>query len=364
MAEMTRFRIGITHDFLRPDGTLSFPDIGLDTLADSERIGVEWEFIPESVDEITPDIAARYDGIVALRPRFTAATVGRVDRRLAAIARFGVGYDRIDVPAMTAAGVLLAITPDGVRRPVAQAVLTFILALAGRLFDKDRVTRAGDGFTRAGEFMGMGITGRTLALLGVGNIGRDIVKLVAPFEMRVIAHDPYARADDLASIGVKLVDIDTLFREGDFVSVNCPLTDETRHIVGERLLGLMKPSAYLINTARGPIVDETALYPVLRDRRIAGAGLDVFEMEPVAADNPILQLDNVIVTPHALCWTDECFRGNGAGALGALLAIARGEAPANGVVNRAALDHPWLKAHLGAFAERARANEEAARATA
>jgi phosphoglycerate dehydrogenase-like enzyme len=248
-----RFRIGITGDFLDGGGKLAFPDIGLHVL---EGQPVEWEFIPENPDEITPDIAARYDALLCLRPKVTAASVGRGDRRLAIVARFGVGYDRVDVDALTSAGVLLAITPEGVRRPVAQAVLTLILALAGRLLDKDRITRAGEGFSRAGEFMGMGITGRTLGLLGIGNIGADVARLVAPFEMRVLAHDPYARPLP----GVQLVDAETLFRESDFVSVNCLLNEQTRGMVDAGLIGLMKPTAYLINTARGPIVDEAALY--------------------------------------------------------------------------------------------------------
>ena len=343
-----RFRIGITGDFLDAEGKLAFPDVGLDML---ESQPVDWEFIPENPDEITPEIAARYDALLCLRPKVTAASVGRADRRLAIVARFGVGYDRIDVDALTEAGVLLAITPDGVRRPVAQAVLTFILALAGRLMEKDRITRAGEGFSRAGEFMGIGITGRTLGLLGVGNIGADVVRLVAPFEMRVLAHDPYARP----APGYELVDVETLFRESDFVSVNCPLTPETRGMVNARLLGLMKPTAYLINTARGPIVDEGALHNALRERRVAGAGLDVFEVEPTPAANPILQLDNVIVTPHALCWTDECFRGNGAQALGHCLAVSRGEVPSRGLVNPAAATHPWLRERLTRWQEAARA---------
>ncbi|MBM4418438.1 MAG: dehydrogenase [Chloroflexi bacterium] len=350
MSDVDTFRIGLTHDFLGPDGTLAFEDIGLSLLEGSAERGVAWEYIPENDTEITAAVAARYDGILALRARFSAATVSGPDLRLVAVARFGVGYDRIDMAAMDRAGVLVTITPDGVRRPVAQAVLTLVLALAGRLLEKDRLTRAGEGFRRASEVMGRGITGRTLGLLGMGNIGRDVARLVAPFEMRVLAADPYASSADLASLGVVLVDRQTLFAESDFVSVNCPLTEETRHLVGPDLLGRMRPTAYLINTARGPIVDEPVLYDALVHGRIAGAGLDVFEEEPVSPDNPLLRLPNVIVTPHALCWTDECFRENGRSAIRSLLAIARGEIPTVGVVNRVALDHPRFARRLAARA--------------
>jgi phosphoglycerate dehydrogenase-like enzyme len=336
--------VGVTRDFLSGDGGAALPGVSF-ALLDAAPT-VNWEYLPEDVPETTPDLAARYDAILTLRPRYSAASVGAPDRRLALIARFGVGYDRIDVDACTRNGVLITITPDGVRRPVAQAVLTFVLALAGRLLPMDRITRAG-GWDRAGACLGVGVTGRTLGLVGLGNIGRDVVQLVAPFEMRVLACDPYAGREDLPR-GVELVDLDTLLRESDFVSVNCPLTRETRHLIGAAQLGLMKRTAFLINTARGPIVDERALHEALAGSRIAGAGLDVFEHEPAPADNPLFGLENVIVTPHALCWTDECLRGNGEGACRAILALSRGAVPAH-VVNPAALEHPWLARRLAAW---------------
>jgi phosphoglycerate dehydrogenase-like enzyme len=260
------------------------------------------------------------------------------------VARFGVGYDSVDVAACTEAGIAVAITPDGVRRPVAVSVLTFMLALAGQLMAKDRLTRLGPaGWARRGEHMGLGLTGRTLGQLGLGNIGAEVFRLAKPLDMRFLAHDPFADPETAESLGVALVDIETLFRESDFVSVSVPLSDATRGLVGARLIGLMKPTAYLINTARGPIVDQRALHEALAAGRIAGAGLDVFEAEPTPADEPLLALDNVIVTPHALCWTDECFAGNGAADIRAVLAAKRGETPAH-IVNPAALDHPaWRR---------------------
>ena len=340
------FRVGLTRDFLDGDGEAVLPG---DTFALLDAApGVTWEYLPQNVPEITADLAARYDAILTLRPRYPAAAVAGADRRLALIARFGVGYDRIDVEACTRAGVLVTITPDGVRRPVAQAVLTLLLALAGQVMSKDRHTRAGD-WDRAGGGLGTGVTGRTLGLVGIGNIGRDVVRLVAPFEMRILAHDPYAGPAGV-SPGVTLVDLDTLLRESDFVSINCPLTRETHHLIGAAQLGLMKPGAYLINTARGPIVDEGALHAALAAGGIAGAGLDVFEQEPTPTDNPILALPNVIVAPHALAWTDECVRGNGEGACRAILALSRGEAPRH-IVNPDALAHPWLARRMATWRE-------------
>jgi phosphoglycerate dehydrogenase-like enzyme len=143
-------------------------------------------------------------------------------------------------------------------------------------------------------------------------------------------------------LGVQLVGLNELFESADILSVNCLLNEQTRHIVNAERLALMKPTAYLINTARGPVVDEKALTKVLQERKIAGAGLDVFEQEPSPADNPLFKLDNVIVAPHALCWTDECFAGNGAADVRAVLAVMHGKVPV-GIVNRAIVeDSGWL----------------------
>ncbi|MFL5110670.1 MAG: NAD(P)-dependent oxidoreductase, partial [Microvirga sp.] len=146
---------------------------------------------------------------------------------------------------------------------------------------------------------------------------------------RFIAHDPFADKGVAADLGVELVGLEDLFRRADVLSVSCPLSPQTHHIFNAERIALMKPTAYLINTARGPIVDQRALHDVLASGRIAGAGLDVFEVEPAPADEPILKLDNVIVTPHALCFTDECFAGNGAADVRAVLSVMRGETPVN-----------------------------------
>ena len=161
--------------------------------------------------------------------------------------------------------------------------------------------------------------------------------------MRHLAYDPYVQPRDAA--GFEPVDLETLLRASDFVCVCCNLTPETHHLLNAERLALMRPTAFLVNTARGPIVDERALTDVLRNRRILGAALDVFEQEPVDPSNPLLRLDNAIVAPHAVAWTDECFRGNGVSACRAILDVAAGRVP-KFVVNRAALDHPKLQRRL------------------
>ena len=336
-----KFRVGITRDALRDDGKTVFDAAALRVLDDPL---IEWEFIPENVKELTAAHAATYDALCVLSPRTTAATLAGPNRRLKIIARLGVGYDNVDVPACTAAGVILAITPDGVRRPVATSILTFILALSHKLFLKDRITRAGR-WNETKFHMGEGLVGKTVGSIGMGNIGGELFRLLAPLNMNLIACDPAKTQADADKLGLKLVDMDTLLREADFVCVNCFLSEQTRGLIGERELSLMKRSAYLINTARGPIINEAALYKALTDKRIAGAALDVFDQEPASAENPLFKLDNIIVTPHSICWTDECFRGNAEGAFRAAVAVAKGEVPTY-VVNTAVLQHPDVTARL------------------
>jgi D-3-phosphoglycerate dehydrogenase len=338
------FRVGLTRDFLKPDGTLGFGDIGLDLL--DQAPGVEWDFLPENTPELLPEQVREYDALLVLAPKVTAATL-EGSERLSVVARFGVGYDNVDVPACTAAGVLLTITPDGVRRPVALSVLTLLLALSHRLLEKDRLTREGRWAEKLG-YMGQGVTGRTLGVIGFGNIGREVFRLAQPLGMRHLAFDPHLSPDAGQDLGVELVDLDTLLADSDFVAVCCALTPDTHHLINAARLARMKPNAYLINVARGPIVDQGALTSALQERRIAGAGLDVFEQEPVDPNDPILTLDNVIVAPHAICWTDECFLGNGRSACESILDVAAGRAPRY-VVNREVLERAELQAKLQAF---------------
>jgi phosphoglycerate dehydrogenase-like enzyme len=201
------------------------------------------------------------------------------------------------------------------------------------------------------DHMGIGLVGRTLGSVGIGNIGAELFRMAKPYDMKFIAHDPFADKAVAAELGIELVSMEDVFRRADVLCVNCPLTPETKHLVNAERLALMKPTAYLINTARGPIVDQKALTMVLTERRIAGAGLDVLESEPPDPNDPILKLDNVILAPHALCWTDQCFAGNGAADVRAVLDIQHGRMP-RGVVNRAVLDQPRFKARLDAYRSR------------
>lgn len=328
------FKVGMTRDLMRPDGRPAFDARAFDELASNPSIA--WEWIPEDVAEITPQIAARYDGLLAGLPPVTAATIAGQDCRLRIVARYGVGYDSVDVPAVTAKGIVVTNTPVAVRRPVAVATLTMIFALAGRLLKKNEIVRQGRWNDRT-AYMGQGLTTRTLGIIGAGGIGQELLPLARPFFKRMIAADPHVDPARIAALGAGIVPIDTLMREADFVVVTCILNAETRHLVDETRLRLMQPSAYLINMARGPVVDEAALAKVLAEDRIMGAGLDVTSREPIEMTSPLLAMDNVIITPHALCWTDECFYDIAASALRSIADVSAGRRPAH-VVNPGVYD--------------------------
>ncbi len=319
-----KFRVGLSRDILTPSGTPSFGDAPLALLRNESRI--EWEFLPESVAEITPDIMARYDALYVNSPRVGAASVARADLRVRIVSRHGVGYDSVDVPALAAKGVIATNTPVAVRRPVAVAALTFIFALAGRLVEKDRLTRSNRWNERT-AYMGLGLTSRTLGVIGAGGIGRELLALARPFGWKMLAADPYVDPAAVAALGASCVPLEQLLHESDFVVATVLLNDHTRHLMNAQRFAQMKRGSYFINLSRGPIADEAALIAALQGGRIAGAGIDVFEQEPVAPDNPLLSMDNVLVTPHALCWTDECFDAIAREGLSCIVDFANGRTP-------------------------------------
>ena len=344
---MRAFRVALSGDFRKADGSPTFPDFDLAPLKSAPN--VEMAFL-DSANPLHANQLEDFDALILLAHRFDVTSVPR-NGRLAVVARFGVGYDSVDVAACTANNIALCITPDGVRRPVAVSILTFIFALTGKLMVKDKLARMGaPGFAARGEHMGVGLVGKTLGSLGIGNIGAELFRLAKPFNFKFIAHDPFADKKLAAELGVELVSLNELFERSDILNVSAPLTKDTHHIVNAQRLALMKPTAYLINTARGPLVDQKALTNVLAAGKIAGAGLDVFEDEPTDPDDPLFKLDNVIVAPHALCWTDQCFAGNGAADVRAVLDIQQGRLP-RGVVNREVLEAPAFKTKLAAFAK-------------
>jgi phosphoglycerate dehydrogenase-like enzyme len=241
---------------------------------------------------------------------------------------------------------------------MAESIALFILALSHNLVLKDRWVREGRWADSAG-LLGMEPRDRVLGTIGAGGIATEAVRLLRAFGFaRMLAFDPYLDPAKLEAMGVEPAGLDELLRQSHYVVVNCPLNAETRGLICEKELALMRPDAFLINTARGPIVEEAALIRVLEKRSIRGAALDVFEREPLPADSPLLRLDNVILTPHSIGWTEELFRDMGKICSGGALAVYHGEPPPN-VVNRDVLDSPLFRAKLDRYRQASRNNAQA-----
>jgi D-3-phosphoglycerate dehydrogenase / 2-oxoglutarate reductase len=217
----------------------------------------------------------------------------------------GAGYDTVDVKACTARGILVVNQSGGNAEAVAEHVIGMMLCLVKRVGESDRALRAGAVKVRA-DYIGGEAFGKTIGIVGLGHVGRRIAELAGTlFRMQVLAYDPYLDAATVRARGAQKVELDELLRRSDFVSINCPLTPETRNLIGAREYALMQPTAYFITTARGSIHDEAALERALRDKKIAGAGLDVWEKEPPPAAHPLMKYDNVLVTPHMAGVTRE-----------------------------------------------------------
>ncbi|NLE76335.1 MAG: phosphoglycerate dehydrogenase [Chloroflexi bacterium] len=216
---------------------------------------------------------------------------------LKVIGRKGVGYDNIDVQAAHQRGIVVVNTPTAPLEPVAEMTLGLMIALARSFAGGDRITRAGRWDDRR-TLIGPELRGKTLGIVGFGRIGQRVAELVQPLGMRLLYYDVLPQMSCAERFGAQRVELPTLFRQADFITVHVPLTEGTHHLIGQDLLALMKPTAYFINIARGPVVDEQALFQALQAKRIAGAALDVLEQEPPAADNPLFTLENVLLTPH------------------------------------------------------------------
>ncbi len=339
-ALMKKFRVALTADFYDAAGVLRYRDIGLDLLQQSTAHEVACFDVHHS--PIGPQQLAGANGVIVLSPRVTTHSLAACDELLA-VGRFGVGFDSVDVAACTAADVLLYITVGAVDHSVAEATVGWMLALTHHVRAKDQLVRTGEWDARS-RFMGSELRDRTLGVVGFGGIGRAVVNMLSGFGMQPpLIFDPFVSAEAVAAIGGRLVSLDELLAQADFVSLHCPLNDKTRNLIGTRELLLMKSTAYLLNTARGGIVNEDALFLALQERRIAGAALDCFETEPLLSPPRWAELDNVLLAPHSIAWTDELFRDIGRAACQGMLDLARGQRP-RGIVNPEVLDRPGFQA--------------------
>jgi D-3-phosphoglycerate dehydrogenase len=338
-----RFLVGVERSTRRRDGTFVFAPYDLSPL---EVDGIAWEYLPQDARPLTPDLLQGFDGLYHYSAPVNEASLAGVDR-LVVLARHGVGLDFVDLDACTSRGIGVTITPQGTTRPMASAAVALVLACGHRLRERDRTLHEGDWGPNRFLPQGVGLTGRTLGVIGYGRIGREVVRLLAPWEMDVLV----AQRTPVAEAGVRHVPLDTLLAESDVVVVACPLTEETRGLLDARRLALMKPTAFLVNVARGAIVDQRALVDALRERRLAGAAVDVVDPEPLPRDDPLLELPNVVGAPHSLGYTDHLVRDCVASACAALLAAAAGRVPAD-LANPAVVDNPIFTEKLSRIAAR------------
>ena len=342
-----RFRVGFSADFLDDNRQLIFPDIGLDVLDAAPN--VKYEFLSDYQAEYLPVQLESFDVLISLKPRVTAVSLEGVER-LCAIGRCGVGYDNVDLVSCTEHDIAVFITPQGVRRPMAESIVLLILALSHNLVRKDRLIRAGR-WTESTRPLGREPRGRTIGSIGFGNIAREAFGLLVPFGVgRFVVFDPYLLPADVEAFSVERFPLDDVLHLSDYLLINCPLNSTTRHLIGERELRLMRSNSVLINTARGAIVDERALIRALEEQWIRAAALDVFEKEPLEPDSPLLSLDNVILTSHSVGWTEELFHDMGRMDCEGAIAVSRGQAPMN-VVNPQVLDRPGFERKLDRYRE-------------
>ncbi|MGQ4910726.1 MAG: glyoxylate reductase [Candidatus Thorarchaeota archaeon] len=258
-----------------------------------------WESeIPPSKEEIIQH-AESCEGLVTLLSDPITSEVIESLPRLRVIAQYAVGYDNIDVAAATARGVIVTNTPGVLTETTADLTWSLIMAVSRRIVEADKYVRDGRWRVAWGPelLLGEDVYGATLGIIGLGRIGQAVARRAKGFDMRVLYHSRN-RVDCEKDLGAELVTLDNLLSESDIVTLHVPLTQETHHMIGARELGLMKKGAYLINTSRGAVLDEGALYDALRSGHLGGAGLDVFAQEPTPPNNPILQLSNVVVAPH------------------------------------------------------------------
>ncbi len=289
--------------------TREIPEKGLNMILERFDAKVWKEYTPPPKEVIIEE-AKDVDALVTLLTDKIDKEVLNAAKNLKIIAQYAVGYDNIDVKECTRRGIYVTNTPEVLTQSTADFTWALILAIARRVVEADRFVRTGEWEkTRTGwhpkMLLGTDIHGKTLGIIGLGRIGTAVARRARGFDMKIIYYSRSRKEHVEKELGLKFVDLDTLLREADFVSIHVPLTEETYHLIGERELKLMKNTAFLINTSRGKVVDEKALYKALKEGWIAGAALDVFEEEPTPVNNPLLKLENVIVAPHIASATHE-----------------------------------------------------------
>jgi glyoxylate reductase len=316
--------------------TRELPGDAVERLRRAASVRVWPEELPPPRDVLLREAAAA-DGLIALLTDRIDGELLDAAPRLRVVSNVAVGYDNIDVAEATRRAVLVTNTPGILTETTADFAFALLMAAARRVVEADRYARQGRWKTWGPQvLLGQDVHGACLGIVGLGAIGLEVAKRARGFGMRILYQDHRRRPREERRYGLVHTELDHLLREADFVSLHVPLTGETRHLIGERELSLMKPTAVLVNTARGPVVDQRALYRFLKEKRIAAAALDVTEVEPIPMDDPLLTLDNVIIAPHIASASVSTRARMASVAADNLLAALRGEEPPN-CVNRQAL---------------------------
>jgi D-3-phosphoglycerate dehydrogenase len=321
---MTQYKVVIT-DFGSPENDLEADEF--------RRSGLDVALVrlnAKTPDEMMPAVLDA-DGLIVQWAKIDRDTL-RALRKCRVISRYGIGVDMIDLAAAGECGIPVCNTPDYCIDEVSTHTLSFVLMLNRHILPQHRHVQAGKWGSPT-PTPPKRLSQQTVGVIGMGNIGRAVVRKLLAFGVKVLVYDPYLTSEQAAVEGADLVGLNVLLARSDYVSLHCPLTDETRHLISAPQLKTMKPNAYLINMARGPIVDQAALYDALMGGTIAGAALDVFEQEPPRTDDPLLQLDNVILTPHLSSWSAESFVQLRREVVQNIVTVFKGDQPRS-VVNR------------------------------
>lgn len=335
------FRVGLSGDFDSTNGNDQLSFLNLSGLDHSDIELVQLSSTMEVTREELRDLDAFLTYFCTVQED---ALVG--NDRLISVSKMAAGYDNMAVPKMTEMGIAYTNTREAYCDAVATAALTLLLAVETRLQERSRLMRGSEeGWWQGHRLFHKGLPGRTLGLIGPGFIGRSFLRLVKPFEMRTIAIGGSVRPDIAEAHGFEYTDLDALIRQSDIIVIACPLNDATRGMISRERLYAMKPGAQIINVGRGPIIDEPALIDALKDGHIGGAGLDVTHDEPTPVDNPLFDMDNVVLSPHGLANDEHGHHKSLQQSIDAVLAVKNGIAPSN-IVNPEILSMPRWQQHL------------------
>ena len=305
---------------------------GIENLKEVADVTVDTSITPEDLVKTIKE----YDGIIVRsRTKVTKEVIANADN-LKIIARAGVGVDNIDLDAATEKGIMVVNSPESTSITVAEHTMGLLLSMARKLSIADKSVKEGKWEKK--RFMGVELRNKTLGVIGMGRIGSQVVNRCKAFEMDAVAYDPYLPEEVATQMGVELTDLETVLKKADFITIHVPLTPETKHLISHDEFELMKDSAFITNCARGGIIDEDALYDALKNEKIGGAALDVYEEEPPAEDSKLFELDNIVLTPHIAASTQEAQRDAAIIVADEIIELFKGGTPKN-VLNMPRIDN-------------------------